>query len=273
MRRAQYDMPVGPEVWARWQHELEDALGAAPPAMPGTGRLSWPLLVWVPGDDWDPVERWVVYDMLPGQVLVEGAERRRTRGVPDDENEDLFWLAQLNGPHPRQRGRWDGVLKQFIPDPNCLIDRYQWELWRRYKAQAFAFWVIQGETGGHLIHYSNQERQVARLDGLPPEPAAPGALPYAPWDNRARTRLQQLNAIRQIRLEYALNGKTWSASQSAAYRDLLVAGTRAMLTGIDDYWHDAIRGVRIDYGDLPRVEGPDAVQQNEHITERILTNL
>ena len=274
MRRPQYDLPVSVECWRDWQTTLEQTLGASAPAELGSGRLSWPLLVWIPGDDWDPVERWVIYDMVPAQVLVEGAERRRRAGIPDHENQDQFWLDQLNGPHPRQRGRYDQVLKQFVPDERCLIDRYQWDLWQKYRAHGFVFWIVQGGNGGHLGHYSNEEQQLAKMDGLPSEPPDAGALPYAPFDQRVTKRLRLLRAVQQLRLDMALNGASWADAKRMAYRDALVAGKRTLLTGIDEYWRDAVRGMHLGSDAAVRRSdrAPDWVEQNEKLNERILTS-
>src|SRR3990167_4026661 len=73
----EYDRPV-PEAWERavW--------AVAPPS----NFLSWLRLVWEPGDVWEPVERWMIYQM------------RAPRFVRPE------MLKELRGPSPRSTGHY-----------------------------------------------------------------------------------------------------------------------------------------------------------------------
>jgi hypothetical protein len=56
--------------------------------------------------------------------------------------------------------------------------------------------VIQGDEGGHKRWFSPVEKKFLKLAGLPPEPPAPGDLPYAEFDDRTMKRLQEWDLMK-----------------------------------------------------------------------------
>lgn len=146
---------------------------------PRDSGLSWLLLVWQPGDSWQPVHRWLVYQMIPERFVPEHIRQ------------------SLDGPHPRIRGRWDALGSRFWSDPRCLVDLTQWTLWQRFRALARPYWVIQGERGGHRRRFSYQEKLSIYMETgqQDVEPAAPGDLGYAAPDERVIAALEQRDQL------------------------------------------------------------------------------
>ena len=161
----------GPAPDETWQATLDTI---TPPG----GRLSWLRLVWVPGDPWEPVHRWVIYQMLP----------------IDRAND--FVRADLRGPSPRERGRFDKILGTFQPDPNCNIDLLQWDLYRATGCYGRPYWIVQGSQGGHKRTFNRVESTVSRMNGGPAQPALIGDLPYATPDRRTFDKLAKLDLAR-----------------------------------------------------------------------------
>ena len=62
--------------------------------------------------------------------------------------------------------------------------RIQWDLCQRLHGWASPYWIVQGERGGHKRRFDHVEQQTLRMAGLPTEPPVPGALSYAPFDQR-----------------------------------------------------------------------------------------
>lgn len=162
---------TAPTQEASWQATLDLI---APPG----GRLSWLKLVWVPGDRWEPVHRWCVYQMLPID--------RAPSLVRDD----------LRGPSPRVRGRWDRVLGRFIPDPTCNVNLLQWQLYQDTHCYGRPYWIVQGTQGGHKKSFNRIESQVARMNGAPDQPPLIGDLPFASPDQRTFDKLLKLDLVR-----------------------------------------------------------------------------
>jgi hypothetical protein len=170
-----YDPPVS-DV-SRWQEEL-DRLA------PRNNELSWLKIVWVPGDPWvlegidQRVNRWFIYQMFP------------MKRIPDTV------LPSLLGPHPRKRGYYDKYLRAFVPDPDCTVDRIQWELFDETGCYGRPYWVVQGSRGGHKRRFDRQESVVSRMNGGPKDPPLPGDLPYAPVDQRVIDKLYAMDLVR-----------------------------------------------------------------------------
>lgn len=161
----------GPTPEPSWQATLDRI---APPG----GRLSWLKLVWVPGDPWEPVNRWVIHQMVPidrAPELVQG---------------------DLMGRSPRERGRWDRVLGRFVPDPFCNVSLLQWQLFQDTRCFAKPYWIVQGSHGGHKKTFNRAESVISRMNGGPKQPPLVGDLPYATPDRRTFDKLAKLDIVR-----------------------------------------------------------------------------
>ena len=183
----EYDRPL-PESWER------QAWSIAPPS----NFLSWLKLVWEPGDAWEPVERWMIYQMRP---------RRTIR--PEV-------LAELMGPSPRASGHYCGsgwcscAMKRnawrCCDNPGSerckaakhprMIDFMQWRLFQETGALGTRWWCIQGDQGGHRHRLDRIEAKVSRLHNGPDDTPAPGDLPYADFDGRVFHKIAQLDRVR-----------------------------------------------------------------------------
>lgn len=205
----EWDRPVPPS----WQHELE-WLGGAP-----NRRVPWLLWRWEPGDvDREPltgkrvvtpVQRYLIYEMIPPAFLVS------PRHGPEAIVSAKLLLRQLNGPEPRSLRYWsqrrytyrgsDGKPTrgtEWVRRSKAAVTQAQWELWRAWRCYAMPAWVLQGAAGGHKIHLSDVERQLARVAadkvGLEMEWPAPGDLPYTGWDRRAFNALAEQHELLEL---------------------------------------------------------------------------
>lgn len=150
-----------------WQAELDRTF-------PRSDRLSWLLVGWYAADEVldgqrikvDPVQRWVIWQMTPA-AAVPPLIRDYLEGPP---------------PHPKHN-----------PIPVC---REQWDLFRSTGCYAQAYWIIQGERGGHKRRFTDVEAKVLNARGLPTHPPVPGSLPYAPFDRRVLDKLLELDRAR-----------------------------------------------------------------------------
>lgn len=162
-----YHGPTSDATQALWAAEL----AAIAPRL--SERLSWLKMVWVAGDPWAPVQRWVIYDMEP-------------RGI----NPDGWYWEELAGPDPRTRGYFDVVLGRFVASEEQAIDHLTWRLYRETGCYARPFWVCQGTTGGHRWDYNALEERMAQQAELPTTPPRLGSLAYAEPDQRTWNSLR-----------------------------------------------------------------------------------
>lgn len=85
------------------------------------------------------------------------------------------------------------------------VSDYQWEMYREYRVWAKEYWVIQGSHGGHPTQYRAHEVKWLQAMGLPQDPPALGALPYAPLDQRVFRELRQRDRLLKYGSLEALN--------------------------------------------------------------------
>lgn len=128
---------------------------------PISEQHSWLALRW-----FAEAERWVLYECVPNQFIEQSVR------------------AELEGPHPDTLEDWARI-----------VSAYQWTMYRTHKVHARPCWVIQGTKGGHKVEFDAADQELCRAVGLPPEPPVPGALPYAPFDERV---VQQVLAMSKL---------------------------------------------------------------------------
>jgi len=269
--------------WARepagsWLERLRQI---APPS----SKTDWLKLVWMPGELYQPVQRWVIYLMIP-----------RLRGIRDG-----WLLDELEGPDPRTRGHW--VTDHRYPDSkrwvtDASISRMQWLLYRQTRGLGRGwranlppgcypklYWIVQGAQGGHKWSLSMVEKQIlkqfSRKTGDVP---APGELPYAEPDERLWMKLEQMDRLRDVqfrlrqqRLERATGAEAgaivrreraqaeqafrqqlndWLETQIKAGLESLPRSTWANLpSGDTHYDHDRDEQLRAFIEDTPSAEG------------------
>lgn len=136
-------------------------------------------IAWEPGDPWEPVQRWFIYELIPKAHIQPAI------------------LRQLEGPHPRSKGHpcfgtnaygtWCACAKpahRWVDGPAPMISRQTWELYRKFGAYARRLWVIQGKHGGHKYQFAGWESRLSAAAGGPRHPPFAGDLPYAEPDSR-----------------------------------------------------------------------------------------
>lgn len=217
----QWDPPSG--VFERWQPELDRLF-------PPNQSVSHLRLVWEPGDPWEHIGRWIIYVMVPFHRANELAR------------------ISLLGPHPRSRGRYDHVKRQFYPDPACFVTRTQWELFHETGYYGYPYWVCQGDRGGHRYNFTRIERIVSVMHGGPEQPPAPGDLPYAEPDMRTIWKLAELDRMRAYRrmVDFALRRpEDLDAEEEEAARQVREAIWRWLDTSITDAFEEFPRTTRL----------------------------
>lgn len=154
---------------------------------PKSDAHTWLYLAWEPGDWWDPVERWVLYQVRPPAL------------VPPPV------LRELRGPHPRSTGHLCGpgtgcghARRQYtwVGGTCGLVDRSEWRLYRETGGWARPWWVVQGDSRGHLRYFTEAQSALAELADLPPRPPVLGSLPYAAPDARTWATLRAYDVLR-----------------------------------------------------------------------------
>jgi hypothetical protein len=173
--RFSYEPPVSAEQIARWQADLETVV-------PRTTRVPWLKIVWQSGWEYEPVQRFELYEMHPVTDWVPGAI-----------------MESLQGPSPREVGVWhigpDGI-KRWISD--SLVSLMQWNLYRETGCYSSRYWIIQGNKGGHRLQWNGTERAFFQMQyGETADLPLPGALPYAPYDERVKQQVIRADRMRQ----------------------------------------------------------------------------
>jgi hypothetical protein len=177
-----------------WQDRLESIV-------PRADSLSWLWLRWEPGDPWQPVNRWVIWQIRPLTV---------TR--PE-------YVAALRGPDPRSTGHacvrshYAGKIdclcprkrEMWVGGANPLIDRAQWEVYRETGGFGTRWWSIQGPPGGHRYRLDKWESKVSRIHGGPEDTPAIGDLPYQDFSELVVSKIIPYDNVRQWKhiMDYA----------------------------------------------------------------------
>jgi hypothetical protein len=189
--------------------EFSAALAAAFPRQDG---LPWLYPRWEPGDDWAPIERWVVWEVHPW-ALVPAEDQAVVR-------------AALEGPNPRATGHYcaagwclcDVKRHRWTGGPHEGTDYFrQWQVAQELRAAgtpgyARVVWIVQGDQGGHPPVMDPIDRQLAAAAELPTSYPEAGAAPYAPLDARVIRGLVVHDRLRDAR---GIVGALKSADQLA----------------------------------------------------------
>lgn len=103
---------------------------------------------------------------------------------------DTDIIAMLSGPPPStmKDPRQAQARATFANDYQCMM-------YRTHRVWARELWIIQGDSGGHPVQYTDQEAEWNKTLGLPTDPPALGTLPYAPFDARVIARMRNRNRL------------------------------------------------------------------------------
>lgn len=199
---------------------------------PKSELMPWLHLYWEPGEEWCPVERFVLANMIPKAVL--RAEHNFYQMVTGETYENASLYSELEGPNPRLGTHYDSVLEKFMPDPNRLppsITLRQWLLYREHGAHALPVWIVQGTKGGHKRHFNQVEQLVLKQKGRAFHAPAPGDKHY-PFAHPDLRMVAAMRKVDQLMAWHEANQKDWRLRSE---RD--VAHTKASRT---EEFHDAI---------------------------------
>lgn len=177
-----YDPPVSHATIRDWQKELDRAV-------PVTEKLSRLVIRYEPGDPWQPIHRFLIWQCVdPKHVEIEP-----------------WILNALNGPSPRSRGHYcapgwclcELKSNRWVGGATRLIDTATWRLYRDTGLYGQRWWTIQGNNGGHRFQWAKDElaSHVSHLKTGNADTPCPGDLPYAPFDRRV---VRQIMAERRV---------------------------------------------------------------------------
>ena len=154
----------------------------------------------------EPIQRWMLYEMVPLEMVDEQV------------------ITELRGPDP-----------DTIPESCPIVSHTQWALYQKTGRHARPCWVIQGANGGHPYAYTQDMRNAAKIahgrnPNVPLEAPMAGSLPYAPFDARVRSQILRMNKLLAAgmnldtfrRLNTGLGAKSQHAEMQKRYRAELV---------------------------------------------------
>lgn len=227
IERQSFPKLVKRTIPAGWESRLAEI-------SPPTNLVKYLKLVHEEGYPWEPVDRFLIYEMLPARFMEE---------KNGQESLISLVLEQLQHPVPPSEmgGYYDHALHEYVPNPDCLITTRAWNLYRETGCWGRPFWVIQGDRGGHKWEFSEIEKKTLRLNNLPAEAPAPGDLPFAEFDERVVEQLQRLDMLKGIhgRLKHT---KETTAAQGKLTQERLEREFRVQLLSFLRDQVDSIAG-------------------------------
>lgn len=158
-------------------------------------NTSWFKIVWEPGEEHDPIQRFGIWQMR-SEAETKKLILRDYPGVTGFHEE-----------HPRANAKWDAKSGCYRKTAGPLkgrlakTDKLTWELYHETGCYGVRFWCIQGEHGGHRYNLSHIERQILRLGSNFKLRDVPlfGELPYAPFDDRVVQHFAHIEHVAMAR--------------------------------------------------------------------------
>lgn len=203
---------------------------------------SWLAIRW-----YAEAERWVLYECVPNQFINQGIR------------------AELEGAHPDTLEQWARI-----------VSPYQWEMYRKHRVHARPCWVIQGSKGGHKVEFDPADQELCRAVGLPTEPAAPGALPYAPFDERVVQQIVNMSKLVRAKndlAEFKRRHGTADAHRRTfnnALRDAREKYVHYINAQFEEPGEDFVAALRTgELEDVPKTD-KDFVKENEESDQRYI---
>ena len=271
----QYDPPggVAHEQWER------DLWRIAPPS----NFVSYLKLVWEAGDAWEPIHRWVIYQMRAPRLI--------------RPNDRVHLLAQLNGPSPRASGHYCAAgwckCRMKLNAWRCCanrgslsckqakhprsIDYMQWKLFQETGHFGKRWWIIQGDHGGHRHTLDTVEARTLRImtKGRLTDTPVIGELPYAPYDARVFVKVAALDQVRMWKgvTDYVYRN---AATMDASERDEGEQAQRALWSWLESQVTSTVEkigraGVTALRDAAPRVLDKPKPLNQEKIHEEFIT--
>jgi hypothetical protein len=258
------------DVPPEWQADLDQLA-------PGD-RVSRLVIHWNAGFEYEPVQRWCIWEVLPTQAVTtmlteeEAADAHHSllRGLWND----------LQGPDPRTtgkmvKGRWRS---------KSLVSRMQWDIHREVGGLPLLAWVIEGSRGGHSWQCGPFEQGFLLALGIAPDIVQelsqawpnPGSLPYAEYDRRVFNALAERDALRTWRQSLAWDGRSRRStaglildSEALHRKTGMMERTMRWLEGqISDAVSDIPRTLLPQWSDFQQVDqAADEAAAHAHVVE------
>lgn len=231
------DAPVSAQQLAAWQAELD----ARVPPQPNLSSL---LLRWEPGDIWQPVQRFCVWEVLPSEHEVKPGVWESC--IPDTIRRGL------NGPDPRSSGYLNREKGKWVDGPkDCAgIDRQTWAIAQEYRKKtgtvrwALRWWAIQGDFGGHPLIVPRIVRMTKKImkEGVGEMPSI-GDLPYVEPGTQIFDKLASYDRLRkwEMRCDWAFRNKDHVTAEEVAQAEFAAAQATAWW---DEQVGEVIQGLR-----------------------------
>lgn len=154
--------------------------------------------------------QWEVYQCIPAVLLEPYRVQQLT----------VHWTSL---PTDQQKGR------------QVLCSEYQHYMFRTYRVDARRFWVLQGPAGGTPVSYTEREKALLTMRGLPTEPVPMGVLPAVPFDDRAvQAILKRDDLLRAGNSLDRLASFRTAASQQADAQEAEMEYRAAFLAWLDE---------------------------------------
>ncbi|KKL70080.1 hypothetical protein LCGC14_1829560 [marine sediment metagenome] len=171
-----------------WQADLERLA-------PRSDRNNWLKIHWFAGWDYEPIQRWRIFEMVPNPERFDGLEEivNDLKGMSPRDPDNGLWVTEgfkvLEEESDTVRRRWRSW---------STVDFDQWTLYQETGCLANPAWIIQGSHGGHRWRLNRAELGVFEAHGISePEFPLPGDLPYAEYDQRTFVQLAEFDRLRQ----------------------------------------------------------------------------
>lgn len=173
-----------------WEKELAEI-------SPPNGRFLWLKLQYRAGYPWEPIERYMIYQMTPAHLMeVKAGQKPSLMSVILEQLQDPDPPSAHGNFYDKQFDNGDGTTGKFIRNPDCLITEHAWQLYRETGCWGRPYWIIQGDKGGHKWEFTKAEKKLLMQAGLPRDPPRAGDLPYAEWDDKVKAKLMLLDMLR-----------------------------------------------------------------------------
>ena len=161
-----------PVEWEKWVEDFS----------PPTNRFQWLKLIHEEGYPWEPIDRFIIYLMVPARFVMDEVLEQLQHPLPPSEMGNYY----------------DHALGEFVRNPDCLITERAWKLYRETECWGKPYWVIQGNHGGHKRWFSPIEKKLLKLAGLPSEPPEVGSLAFAEFDQRVKDQLTAQDLLKSV---------------------------------------------------------------------------
>ena len=201
-----------PDAAFRWTRKVPPEWQADLDRLVAGENVSRLVLVWQPGVEWNPIQRWEIYEVVPAKTMESICAQEAIMG---GDFMDSLWGPRtgVRGPDPASVGQWvyDGDVPQGYGNKrwrsSSMVSRTQWLLHQQTGGMPHRCWIIEGSTGGHAWNLGQFERTFLLAAGSDPQDVQaladtwpdPGSLPYAEYDQRVFTMLTERDQLRQWR--------------------------------------------------------------------------